>query len=367
MSVTLDRFNDCLAVRLTTRHADAWLIPGSPIRATDENLAYALHQRRSRWAAQGYAQEDAATLALCELSVAGAQLHSQGTAIDRTALAQTLVPLHALADPKHFPQLVDAALAPAVQSQRLNAPPFATLKDAHPGVYPIVDQLPMLEQLLAAGARIIQLRIKSDHLTPEIERDIIRAIRISEQFPHAQLFVNDYWPCAIANGAYGVHLGQEDLLTADLAAIGNAGVRLGVSSHAYWEVARALTIKPSYVACGPIFPTRAKVMPWIAQGISNLAYWTRLIPHPVVAIGGIHAGRLAAVCATGCASASVIQAIAAAPDPAAAYRELQHAWELATSERVFDSKGSGPHAADDSKRGLALEVIAAPTLADTPA
>ncbi|MBU6143739.1 MAG: thiamine phosphate synthase, partial [Betaproteobacteria bacterium] len=100
----------------------------------------------------------------------------------------------------------------------------------------------------------------------------------------------------------------------------------GVSSHAFWEVARALSIRPSYVACGPLFPTRAKAMPWIAQGIDNLRYWVRLIPHPVIGIGGVNGQNLASIRATGCASASVIQAIVGADNPIQAFKSLRQQW-----------------------------------------
>lgn len=333
MSLAWERYEGKLAVRMETHYARAWLVPAVGLTSDEAMLQQQFAAYLEKRQTQGYAQEDAATLALVEL--AAAQRSST------------------LTDPNCFPRLIDIDLAPNAQRHRLGGAAFAPMKDPHAGIYPIVDSLAMLETLLAAGVRIIQLRIKSDKLTPGIERTIAQAVVMARSHPKAQLFINDYWQVAIAHGAYGVHLGQEDLMVADLQAIHAAGLRLGVSSHAYWEVARALTIAPSYIACGPIFPTRAKVMPWVAQGIGNLAYWTALIPHPVIAIGGINAENLDQVRATGCACASVIAAIASDPDPAAAYQRLQRRWH------------AGPAGKTTGLATQGITRIASPTLTPT--
>ncbi|MCC2675454.1 MAG: thiDE, partial [Ramlibacter sp.] len=126
-------------------------------------------------------------------------------------------------------------------------------------------------------------------------------------------------------GAYGVHLGQEDLATADLAAIARAGLRLGVSTHAYWEVCRAWALKPSYIACGPIHATQAKAMPWVPQGNGNLAYWCALLPLPVVAIAGMDVARATQAAQCGAAGVAVISAITAATSPETAIAVLKDA------------------------------------------
>ena len=119
-----------------------------------------------------------------------------------------------------------------------------------------------------------------------------------------------------------MHLGQEDLEQVDLQALRQVGVRLGLSTHSYWEVARAWALRPSYIACGPIFATQSKDMPWIPQGLDNLRYWAGVLPLPVVGIAGIDASNVADVAATGAASAAVISAITKVADPEAACREL---------------------------------------------
>ena len=82
-----------------------------------------------------------------------------------------------------------------------------------------------------------------------------------------QLIVNDYWREAIDAGADYVHLGQEDLAAADVAAIKAAGMRLGISTHSEEELEIALAAGPDYVALGPIYETKLKAMQWAPQGL----------------------------------------------------------------------------------------------------
>lgn len=200
---------------------------------------------------------------------------------------------------------------------------FARLADPDLGLYAIVDSAQWVQQVLDAGVRTVQLRIKNPR-----QADLRRQIRASvvvARAAGAQLFINDHWRIALDEGAYGIHLGQQDLAGADLAAIASAGMRLGVSTHAYWEVCRAWALRPSYIACGPIHPTQAKAMPWIAQGNGNLRYWCALLGLPVVAIAGMDAIRAHEAAACGAAGVAVISAITSAPDPVQAIVDLQAA------------------------------------------
>jgi hydroxymethylpyrimidine kinase/phosphomethylpyrimidine kinase/thiamine-phosphate diphosphorylase len=235
---------------------------------------------------------------------------------------------------------------------------FPSLLNTSPGIYPIVDELRMLEELLDEGAGIVQLRVKE--LSSEAQRTVIRAAcRMAEQAPRSQLFINDYWRAAIDSGAFGVHLGQEDLAGANLQLISEQGLRLGVSTHSYWEVSTALSIEPSYMACGPIFPTRAKVMDWRPQGLENLRYWVEISDVPVVGIAGINSSNLSDVASTGVNSAAVIQAIVGSKNPRAAYRELQLHWLRALEET------SQPSGAERALRDGYRWVPARPTLVPT--
>ncbi len=181
------------------------------------------------------------------------------------------------------------------------------------GLYPIVDRAEWIQRLAPSGISTIQLRVK-DLEGDALEQEVKAAIKLSNKH-HCRLFINDYWQLAIKHQAYGVHLGQEDLSTAGVTAIHKAGLRLGISSHCHYEVARAHSYRPSYIACGPVFPTKTKVMPWIPHGIDGLAYWRKVLNYPVVAIGGIDEQRLPRVLATGVDSVAMISAITQATAP----------------------------------------------------
>ena len=216
------------------------------------------------------------------------------------------------------------ALSPLAMAEPAAA--FLPLQDPALGVYAVVDSAEWVRRVLAAGIRTVQLRIKDPH-DPTLEAQTREAITVANATPGAQLFINDHWALALRLGAYGVHLGQEDLDTVDLNALRQAGVRLGLSTHSYWEVARAWALRPSYIACGPVFATQSKDMPWIPQGLDNLRYWAGLLPVPVVGIAGIDVSNVADVAAQGVASAAVITAITRAADPDGACRHLMVEFE----------------------------------------
>ena len=164
------------------------------------------------------------------------------------------------------------------------------------------------------GVRTLQLRIK-DKRPEQVEQLVVEAIALGRKYD-ARLFINDFWQLAIKHQAYGVHLGQEDIEQADLPAIAKAGLRLGISTHGYYEILRAQALKPSYIALGHIFPTQTKAMPSQPQGLERLARYVRLLPNtPTVAIGGIDLKRAPAVWDTGVGSIAVVTAISLAADP----------------------------------------------------
>ena len=194
--------------------------------------------------------------------------------------------------------------------------PFTPL--THPiGFYPVVPTAAWVERLLGWGVRTVQLRIKTaDHTPAEIAIEVIAAIEAGKTVPGAQVFINDHWQLALSAGAYGVHLGQEDLGTADIEALRNAGIRLGLSTHTTPELARAKAVQPSYLAIGPIYPTTLKVMPYEPVGLERLAEWAKLAaPYPVVAIGGISLKRMPGVLACGVDGVAVVSAVTLAVDP----------------------------------------------------
>lgn len=227
------------------------------------------------------------------------------------------------ASPRSLPRLYNESLMETnalsfLVSQRQQKS-FPSIGDEPLGLYPVVDRALWLETLLPLGVSTIQLRVK-DLTGQPLEEEIKRAVEIAKHF-QCRLFINDYWQLAIEHGAYGVHLGQEDLLAAaqvesnPIKQLLEAGLRLGISTHCHYEVARAHALKPSYIAYGPVFATQSKDMPWIPQGLTELAYWQKLLDYPVVAIGGIDLERAKAIHALGVSGIAMISYITQAANP----------------------------------------------------
>lgn len=198
------------------------------------------------------------------------------------------------------------------------------------GFYPVVPTAEWVQRLLGWGVRTVQLRTKAaDHTPDDIARQVLAAVDAGRAVPGAQVFINDHWQLALAAGAYGVHLGQEDLDTADLTALRQGGVRLGLSTHTPAELARAKAVQPSYLAIGPIYPTTLKVMPYEPVGLARLKAWAELAASfPVVAIGGISLERLPGVlgCLRGAHDGvAVVSAVTLAQDP---QRAVQQGMEM---------------------------------------
>ncbi|MBW8285015.1 MAG: thiamine phosphate synthase [Rhizobium sp.] len=186
--------------------------------------------------------------------------------------------------------------------------------------YLIVDSAAWVKRLVPLGVKLVQLRIKD---MPEAAlREEIRRARALCAGAGCQLIVNDYWRIAIDEGCDFVHLGQEDLADADVAAIRAAGMRLGISTHDEAELEAALTVKPDYVALGPVYPTILKQMKWAPQGLSRLSVWRhRVGTLPLVAIGGLTVDRLDGIFSHGADSAAVVTDISLNPSPEGRTRE----------------------------------------------
>ena len=192
--------------------------------------------------------------------------------------------------------------------------------------YAVVSTAEWVARMVKAGADTVQLRCKT--LSGEaLLREIAECVAACAG-SKTQLFINDHWREAIEAGAYGVHLGQEDMDTADLAAIAAAGLRLGLSTHSVDELARALSVHPSYVASGAIFPTTTKQMPTAPQGLNKLREYVKQAGGtPVVAIGGIDLDNAAQVLQTGVSSLAVVRAVTEAENPEAVVKAFQALWE----------------------------------------
>jgi len=189
------------------------------------------------------------------------------------------------------------------------------------GFYPIVDRAAWTSRLAAAGVRTMQLRIK-DLIGADLAHEVQTAAELCRTHD-IRLFVNDHWQLAHECGAYGVHLGQEDLEAlgeSDLRALANSGLRLGISTHSYYEAARAHALRPTYVALGPIFPTSCKSMRFGPQGFARIAEWKKLLPYPLVAIGGLRLEHADEARRQGADAVAVISDVTRHADPEARAR-----------------------------------------------
>lgn len=217
---------------------------------------------------------------------------------------------------------------------------FPCLSKDSLGLYPVVDNVGWIEFLLALGINTIQLRIK-DPEQSDLELQIIRAIELGRQYD-AQVFINDHWQLAIQHGAFGVHLGQEDIEESNLTQLSEAGVHLGLSTHGYYELLRIVQLNPSYIALGHIFPTTTKQMPSKPQGLLRLSLYQQLIDsiyhrggsgYPTVAIGGIDQSNAEQVWRCGVSSLAVVRAITQSNSPGQVVEFFEQLMEKENSQR----------------------------------
>lgn len=200
---------------------------------------------------------------------------------------------------------------------------FPELSKNSLGLYPVVDDAEWIERLLKLGINTVQLRIKNPQQA-DLEQQVARSIELGREH-NAQVFINDYWQLALKHGAFGVHLGQEDIEESNLSQLSLAGIKIGLSTHGYYELLRIVQINPSYIALGHIFPTTTKQMPSKPQGLVRLSLYQQLIDtipyteeltgYPTVAIGGIDQSTAAQVWDCGVSSLAVVRAITLAEDP----------------------------------------------------
>jgi len=267
----------------------------------------------SAFLAQGYLMRDAFTLGKAFITQGLAASEKVSQQVNKLAGDQYYGAFEQQGWPRNadfFPQVVDEL---SLLYKELPAFNSLNLIGNKLGLYPVIDSLYWLKRLLPLGLEIIQLRVKNLS-EKELEQVIIEAVELAKNYK-TRLFINDYWQLAIKHGAYGVHIGQEDLQDADLTAIQQSGIRLGISTHGCYEFLLAQQLQPSYVAIGAIFPTKTKDMTGQIQGLDNLKQVLVLRPEnplspiPVVAIGGISLERAPEVVSTGVESIAVVTAI----------------------------------------------------------
>ena len=184
-----------------------------------------------------------------------------------------------------------------------------------PRVYPLTDvrlsgfsHAEQIRLLSLGGASLIQLREK--HLPAlQFYEEAKQAVSVAER-AGVRVIINDRVDIALAVGAHGVHLGQDDMPPEAARRLLGPEVIIGYSTHTVEQALNALTLPIDYLAIGPIFETSSKSDTSPVLGIEGLRAVRRAIGAvPLVAIGGISAANAAEVIAAGADSVAVLSAL----------------------------------------------------------
>lgn len=169
-------------------------------------------------------------------------------------------------------------------------------------LYAIAGEMERARLMLEARVPYLQLRFKQTPLTPHAAE----IAGWAAGYPATRLVINDDLAFAENVGAWGVHLGQEDLRRYSPQALRETPLAVGISTHSDAEIENALRFGPALLGFGPIFPTGSKTVAHPPQGVERLARVVAGRSLPVVAIGGITEENLAAVVGTGVALVAMI-------------------------------------------------------------
>src|SRR5947209_17148414 len=197
-----------------------------------------------------------------------------------------------------------------------------------PKLYPITDRrlsglshAAQVARLCEGGARLVQLREK--HLSPrEFYREAEGALKVARS-RGVRLVINDRADIALAVGADGVHLGQDDMPPEAARVLLGEGAVIGFSTHGVEQAVAAARLPVDYIAIGPVFATQSKENPDPSVGLEGVARMREAVGRlPLVAIGGITQENARSVLDAGADSVAVISALLAPADPAEIARRM---------------------------------------------
>ena len=197
------------------------------------------------------------------------------------------------------------------------------------GVYLVTDRpalggrdlLDVVAAAVAGGAGVVQLREKTASTRAFVE--LARAVHAVTQPRGVPLIINDRLDVALACGAEGVHVGQDDMPVADVRALLGTRAIIGLSVTGEDEARAAAGQPVDYLGAGPVFATATKKDAGAPQGVEGLARMIALAEVPVVGIGAITCDNAAMVIQAGAVGVAVVSAICSAPDPRAATEQLR--------------------------------------------
>ena len=200
--------------------------------------------------------------------------------------------------------------------------------------------LDLVSAAIAGGVRCVQVRSKD---CPDGERyELAAAVVALCHEAGATCVVNDRVDIALAAAADGAHVGEEDMPVAQARRLLGPLAVLGASAREAHVAARAVAAGATYVGVGPCYPTLSKAGLPAPIGADGIASVVEAVDVPVIAIGGIDAGRAAELVAAGAYGVAVIAAIAAARDPAGAARTLVEVVEAAAERSGQAGPGTLP-------------------------
>ena len=187
-------------------------------------------------------------------------------------------------------------------------------------------------QALLGGAACIQLREK-DVSTRFFVEEARKMKDLTARF-RVPLIINDRIDVALASGANGVHIGQDDMPYAEARRLMGPKAIIGLSVETWDDVVKAEALDVNYLGVSPVFATPTKTDTkgnWGLEGLARIKAYSR---HPLVAIGGLNASNAEEAVMAGADSIAVVSAICAAPDPLLASREVNDIIQAALKKRV---------------------------------
>ena len=187
-------------------------------------------------------------------------------------------------------------------------------------------------QAVKGGASYVQLREK-DVSTRFLVEEAKRIKKLLEQY-RVPLIINDRVDVALACGAEGVHIGQEDMPYEIVRELMGQKAIIGLSVETWEDVEVSQKLDVNYIGVSPVFSTPTKTDTkgsWGLDGLTRIKAFSR---HPLVAIGGINESNVHEVVKTGADCIAVVSAICASPYPEAAARRINEMINLILTERV---------------------------------
>lgn len=181
----------------------------------------------------------------------------------------------------------------------------------------------VVEEAVAGGVTCVQLREKNCTTRKFVEEGL--ALQKLLQPKNIPLIINDRLDVAMAVGAGGVHLGQNDMMLRDARRILGPDYIIGISVESLGDARQAAAADADYLGVSPVFATPTKTDTAHPLGLEGLQAIRQAVDLPLVAIGGIHPENCAAVMAAGADGLAVVSEIMSAPSPREAAVRLRRA------------------------------------------